>query len=58
MATCPKCDGLGTIPEDGEAVECVHCGGLGHVDPPESDWDQWADDVNRGIDAHRERMLD
>jgi len=62
MATCPVCDGEGSIVvhSDSDGVdyqdECVHCSGLGTVDPGEDDG--WADDVNRGIEAHRERMLD
>jgi len=60
MATCPDCGGSGEVRDgDGEPDECVFCGGVGSVDIPEGDdWDRWADDVNRGIEAHRERNLD
>lgn len=57
MATCPKCDGAGVVPEGEDLEECGHCGGIGTVDPGEED-DRWEEDVDRGIQAHRERYLD
>lgn len=57
MPTCPDCHGSGETPTtDGDMEECVFCGGVGSVDIPEGD--AWDDDVQRGIDAHRERFLD
>lgn len=58
MATCPVCDGFGGVPDEDDTLDCVNCDGTGVVDPGESDVDAWESEVDRGIQAHRERNLD
>lgn len=59
METCPECGGHRQVLDgDGELEDCEFCVGSGTIDPPESDLDQWDRDVDRGIQAHRERFLD
>lgn len=50
---CPECDGTGTRP--GADDECWRCDGSGEIDP---DLERWEAEVDRGIQAHRERNLD
>ena len=45
--------------KDDEMEECAWCSGVGTIDPPESDLElaRWEAEVDRGIQAHRERNL-
>lgn len=50
---CPECDGTGQV--TGRDDECWRCEGTGTIDP---ELEAWEAEVDRGIQAHRERNLD
>ena len=59
MEPCPECYGTGEVQDgDGELEECAWCGGSGTIEPPDTVVAEWEADVDRGIQAHRERALD
>lgn len=59
METCPECGGTGEVRDgDGELEECAWCSGIGTIEPTETDLEAWEADVDRGIQADRERFLD